>query len=130
MPTDDEISAFHSIVQTGGAASVEKALKANPALATAADKFGFQAIHLLDYTGFHDILSLLLNHGVDINAANDDGHTLLHVLIDPEFLPAVLEAGGGLTAKDNHGRTPLMLARTEHNNQDMIDALIEAGAKE
>jgi len=129
MPKDEETTTFHSMVQTGGVASVENALNKNPALATVEDNFGFQAVHMLDYTDFREILSLLLRYGADINAKNDAGHTLLHILIDPEFVPDVLGSGADLHAKDNQGRTPLMLAQTERN-QEMVEALIEAGAKE
>jgi len=128
VPSEEEVGAFHSLVQTAGVGSVEDALKNNPALATAEDKYGFQAIHVLDYSSFRAILSLLLRYGTDINAKNYAGHTLLHILIDSEFVPDVVEAGADLEAKDNQGRTPLLLALTEPDSYDMVRALLDAGS--
>lgn len=127
-PSLDEVQAFHTLVQTGGISSVQNALQKNPTLATATDQYEFQAIHFLDYIDFQKILSLLIDYGADINAQNDEGHSVLHMLIDSEFLPLVLSAGADLELRDNKGRTPLMLSLTEPDNFDMISALLQSGA--
>ncbi|MEM8848801.1 MAG: ankyrin repeat domain-containing protein [Pseudomonadota bacterium] len=127
-PTADDIRAFHALVQTGGAAAVERALMTDPALATATDRFGFQAIHLLDDADFEEILSLLLRHGADINAQNESGIALLHIVIDPEFIPIVLDLGADLELKDVQGRTPLLVALTEPDNFEVVRALLQGGA--
>ncbi|MDR7126416.1 ankyrin repeat domain-containing protein [Pseudotabrizicola sp. 4114] len=127
-PSADEVAAFHALVETGKASEVQAALRQYPALASAKGQFGFEAIHLLDYIDFEEKLLLLLQYGADIAAKNDDGHTLLHILIDPEFLPVVLREGGQLEIRDGEGRTPLMLALAEADNHDMIEALLTAGA--
>lgn len=128
QPSEDEVRAFHSVVQTGGAAAVERALKKNPALATAVGQNKFQAIHVLDYIDFSEILALLISYGADINAQNDYGHTLLHMLVDPEFVPIVLNSGADLEIRDKQGRTPLMSALTEPDSFEMVRALLAGGA--
>lgn len=128
QPRADEVIAFHAIVQTDGAAAVESALKKNPALATATDQYKFQAIHALDFIDFYEILAILINYGSDINAQTDSGHTLLHILTDPEFVSVVVDYGANLEIKDKQGRTPLRLALTEPNNFEMVKALLSVGA--
>lgn len=123
-----DIEAFFSLVQTGGATSVKNALSKNPALATATDSLGFQPIHMLDYTDFDKILGLLIGNGADINAQNDEGIGLIHILIDEQFLPAVLSAGADLELKDKSGRTPVMVWLTEPDGLLMVAALLQAGA--
>lgn len=127
-PTEGEIRVFHDAIPTADTSEIESMLQANPALAMARDPFGFQAIHLLDYIGFREKLALLVAYGADINARNDEGHAPLHILIDAEFLPDLLAAGADLELKDKQGRTPLLLALTEPGTEDMIAALLAAGA--
>ncbi len=129
QPTDAETDAFFALVQTGKVSAVERALKENPALATTPDRYQFQAIHVLDYIDFRQKLMLLIDHGADVNAKNDQGITLLHILIDPEFVPVVVSAGGDLEARDLQGYTPLMAALSRPDDSfEMVRALLEGGA--
>ncbi len=124
----DEIEAFFKLVQRGDVAGIEAALNAHPHLATARDRFEFQPIHVLDYANFEAVLAVLMRHGADINAVNDEGIALLHILIDSEFLPAVLAAGADIEQRDNLGRTPLLVHIEEPDSLDMVTALLDAGA--
>ena len=124
--TDVEI--FFSLIQSGEASAVEDALIKNPALATDIDKYGFQPIHVLDYIDFEEKLALLTRYGADINARNDEGIGLLHILIDTDFLPLVLLAGADLELKDELGRTPVMVYLTDSGGLSMVAALLGAGA--
>ncbi|MGH1367901.1 MAG: ankyrin repeat domain-containing protein [Maritimibacter sp.] len=123
-----DILAFHDLIATGAAQEVATALRTTPALATAADQYGFQAIHLLDYEEFHEKLALLLKAGADINAANDEGHTLLHVLIEPSFLSTLIHGGAKVDARDKFGRTPLMVHLTEPDGLAFLTGFLDAGA--
>lgn len=129
QPTEAETDAFFALVQTGEVSAVELALKKNPALAMTPDLYQFQAIHVLDYIDFRQKLELLIDHGADVNAQNDQGTTLLHILIDPEFVPVVVSAGGDLEAKDSQGYTPLMAALSRPDDSlEMVRALLGGGA--
>lgn len=123
--SDDEVS--HA-VQMGDLEAVETILDENPNRIRKRDAHGFLMIHLLDYTNFDPMLSLLMQRGANINATTPEGYTLLHVLIDPEFLPAALKAGANLEAQDVSGRTPLLVWLTEDEGEDMVEALLKAGA--
>lgn len=68
----------------------------------------------------------MIRHGADVNARKDDGHTLLHILIDPAFLTVVLAAGATLESRDDLGRTPLMVHVSEADNFSMVSALLGA----
>ena len=127
-PGPEDVDSFHRLVETGDVAAVADTLRDDPALAVAGNEFGFQAIHQLDYIGFEEKLALLLEYGADIGARNDEGITLLHVLIDAEFLPVVMKYGADLEARDLEGRTPLLVQLAEPDNRGMIEALLIAGA--
>ncbi|MGU3401649.1 ankyrin repeat domain-containing protein [Brucellaceae bacterium D45D] len=80
----DSIKKFHDAVQIGDVETVKAMLSAEPAFATPTDEHKFQPVHLLDMYFNPEILKLLLSNGADINAKNDDGITLLHIITDPE----------------------------------------------
>ncbi len=124
----DRLTAFYDAVALGSTEEMAALLKADPTLATQQDGFGFEAIHMLDYAGFDAKLKLLLANGADINAQNHDGIGLIHFLVDPEFLPAVLAAGADVDLRDKAGETPLMLFVQEPEGADMVAGLIVAHA--
>lgn len=127
-PSEDEVATFADLVAFGSVEEVADALAANPALATATDRFDFQPIHSLDYDGFAAKLDLLLAAGADINAKTDEGITLLHIVIDPGFIPALITRGADVNARDIRGRTPLMVHLTEAGGIDYLAPLLDAGA--
>lgn len=128
QPSGEDVDEFFASVATGGVSAVVTALSENPMLATATDKYGFQAVHVLGYIDFEKNLATLLERGADINSQNDEGIGLLHILIDTEFLPPVLLAGANLELKDELGRTPVMVHLTEPEGLSMVAALLQAGA--
>jgi ankyrin repeat protein len=83
------------------------------------------------------VLQLLLDHGANPNARDDNGSTPLHhsswweeyggthgTVEDTRLL---LKYGATIDSEDNKGRTPLQLA-LEHDRQDMAACLREHGA--
>ena len=92
-PQVDTVRAFHDAVHEGNVAEVRAMLKTNPALATSEDEYKFQPIHLMDMYFEPDILDLLLTAGADINAGNDEGVTILHIITDPDAVSALVEKG-------------------------------------
>lgn len=127
-PREGEVAAFFDLVAIGSVQEVAEALAKTPGLATAPDKYGFQPIHVLDDAAFDAKLDLLLAHGADINAKTDEGITLLHVVIDPEFIPALIRRGADVGARDNRGRTPLMVHLTEPDGIEYLGPLLDAGS--
>jgi ankyrin repeat protein len=123
------VERFHDAVAEGDRETVETMLAANPRLALAEGAFGFRPILLVDVFFDEGILDLLLANGADINARNDDGVTILHLITDPEAIGPLLERGADLEARDKQGWTPLMTqVVNQENGPDVVEALLEAGA--
>ena len=60
-----------------------------------------------------ECVRLSVEHGADINAANDAGQTALHLAAaqrDESFIRFLIAQGARLDAKDTQGRTPLDVA--------------------
>ncbi|MEW2353872.1 ankyrin repeat domain-containing protein [Spirillospora sp. NPDC029432] len=75
---------------------------------------------------------LLLDEGADAHVRDGRRRTLLHYLhkVDHrELLPRLLAAGLDLEARDRTGRTPLHLAAGEHGSEELVRALLAAGAR-
>jgi ankyrin repeat protein len=123
-----DLEVFFELVAVGPTSAVAASLAETPALATQRDASGFEAMHMLDYADFAPKLALLLANGAQINAQNEDGIALIHILIDPAFLPNVLAAGANIDLPDSMGRTPLMLFAQEPDGPAMVHALLAAGA--
>jgi ankyrin repeat protein len=89
--------------------------------------------------GHVDNMQLLLDHGADPNARDDDGSTPLHQSSwwkegnyaethgTVEGTRLLLKYGAIIDAEDNEGRTPLQLA-LEHRRNDIVACLKEHGA--
>ena len=86
-----------------------------------------------------DIVQVLLDHGADPNARDDDNSTPLHhsslwqkkgyltTRGTVEGTRLLLKYGAIIDAEDNEGRTPLQLA-LEHGRDDIAACLKEHGA--
>lgn len=74
----------------------------------------------------------LLDAGVDPHLRDGGRHTLLHVLplLDHTvLLPRLLKAGLDLEARDHRQRTPLSVAVSGRGPADLVQALLDAGAR-
>ncbi|CAH0282934.1 ankyrin repeat domain-containing protein [Agrobacterium fabrum] len=125
----DAVGAFHHAVQVGDVQTIRTMIAADPGLATSRDKFGFQPIHLLDMYPEEEVLNLLLKNGADINAANDEGVTILHIITDPDTVSLLVKRGANIEARDERGWTPLIMqANNQQNGPDVVAALLAQGA--
>ena len=101
------------------------------------DKTDKTAIVYAAGRGFPDIVDLLLDHGVDINARYGNDLTVLMWAAGysdeagtqdmEKVIKLLLDRGARLDDQDNRGRTPLMIA-AELNHTVAVDLLLARGA--
>ena len=65
------------MIENNDTSAIEKALMADPSLANANEGFD-QPIHIAAGDGKAEIVELLLRHGANVNAKDEDGRTPLH----------------------------------------------------
>jgi len=70
------------------------------------------ALHKAVAINIEPIVKVLLDHGADIDKADTDGTTALHIAVtrDIDILALLLERGANTRAMDARGRTPLHVA--------------------
>lgn len=77
-PTDDLSRQFFAALFLGEASRVETLLKRHPELATQPDGRGDLPIHHAARNGDTQIVEILIDHGADVNAITERGHTVLY----------------------------------------------------
>jgi len=75
-------------------------------------------------------IALLLDLGLDINAANDNGDTALHVAVTgrgaPEIVRVLIARGANLDAKNKRGQTPLAAAMASRKDLGPLIEILKA----
>jgi len=78
-----------------------------------------------------NVARLLLEHGADVDARDNDGLTALHTAVHfvwVEVVRVLLEHGANVGAEDKRGRTPLSLAKG-YRRDEIMKLLLEHGAQ-
>jgi hypothetical protein len=100
---------------------------------TIKDSAGMTPIHSLAIGGMcytpspKELIQLLMQKGVNINAKNHYGRTALNLLPHNNVVEALLALGADVNIPDSDGKTPLYYA-IEHNSSDLILLLCEHNA--
>ena len=87
----------------------------------------------LAYATTNEIAQFFLDQGLDINARDEDGYTLLIRSGEPFDRPSIaflLEHGADPNAKAKDGTTALKLAQGHFGHPEDVELLKKAGAKE
>ena len=75
-------------------------------------------------------ITLLLDRGFDLNAANDNGDTALHLAVvnrgSPEIVKFLIAKGANLKAQNKRGQTPLAAARASRKDLSHLIAILTA----
>ena len=87
---------------------------------------------LLKCTDYQDrsALKVLIDAGVDVNAKDHEGKTLLHTCKDRSIARILIDAGADVNAKDHEGQTPLYrkIGKPDIEDIAVLKCLIDAGA--
>jgi ankyrin repeat protein len=124
-----QVRAFLHLVRAGDVARVRKELARDAVLGKAADADGSTALHQAAGFGSMAVMTLLLEKGADVNAANRRGSTPLHWGIhDAGKVRLLLESGAKANAIQAEGRTPLFQAAVTGNGVAAMELLLAKGA--
>src|SRR5262249_20812227 len=88
---------------------VERIVGEQPEAVNEADDNGFTPLHGLAEEEHPDIAQFLIDRGADVNAANLDGITPLHLASSPLMAELFLRNGANLEARSRMGETPLLV---------------------
>ena len=96
---------------------------------------GSTVVHYAADSGSPEILSLLIEAGVNVNVANDGGYTPLHWAARGDFSRALesvevlLEADAAVNVRSETGSTPFAVALRRGDNRRMWPLFLRAGAE-
>jgi len=108
--------------------TVERILATHPEAVNEADEYGFTPLHGLAEEEHLDLAQYLIDRGADVNAANADGITPLHLAGSAEMAALLLENGARLETRSRSDDTPLLVLAGEPDREDAMEVLLEAGA--
>jgi ankyrin repeat protein len=128
-PTSAAFKNFYMAITRGDLAEVTTALQANPNFVRITAQPGSMApLHFIGGPGHRPIAERLIAAGADVNARDDSGKTPL-MIADAEVAELLLAKGATVDLRDNDGRTALhWAALSAIPRRGLIDLLLAHGA--
>ena len=128
-PADSVNQTGHSALQVAALTDqplmVEALLKRGASVNFRSDPGSNTALELAAHEGFADVMTILLDYGANVDAANSGGITALHQAAKAGNVDAVcvlVDSGANTNMEDLEGGTPLHAA-SSHNNGECVKAL-------
>lgn len=128
--------AVTELMKDGFDINTQLCLKSSRKFTVADKELSGTVLHLAAHFKRKYFIQALIAKGVDINATNNEGQTALHVAMLFSYRTwglhcsrPLIEHGINLNVKDNNGDTALDLCASSKQNKDLIQLLIDAGAK-
>jgi ankyrin repeat protein len=89
-------------------------------------------MYAIAHTHNEKIIQMLIDAGLDVNVANENGDTALMVAAlltkNPKIIEILVKAGADINAKDFEGTTALIQAAANNPEEAVLNALIAQGA--
>lgn len=124
----ERYETFYRAIERADVSTVRAALNEDAGLARMSGQFGLAPLHAAVSDYEPTIFSLLVEHGADPNALDEEEMTPLHVVQDPRAVAPLVAAGASVEARDAGDRTPLHVVLTEPDSAEVVEALLRAGA--
>ena len=112
-PLQSNAKSLHRSAEEGDIEAVKKHLAAGANKNVRAGKWRDTPLHRAAFWGYTEVVELLINNEVDVNAKDDYGCTPLHDAAEYshlEIAEMLIGRGPNMNALDNIGDTPLDLA--------------------
>ena len=112
-PLQSNAKALHRAAGEGDIEAVKEHLAAGTDKNVRVGKWGDTPLHRAAFWGYTEIVELLINNEVDVNAKDDYGCTPLHDAAEYghlEIAEMLIDRAPDVNALDNKGDTPLDLA--------------------
>jgi len=124
---------FIKAAKSGNLALLKMLLQNDKNLLEATDADGSTALHCATWKGHREVVALLIDAGIDVNAHNQNEHwgtTALHAAAHANqtaIAELLIKAGADVNAKDLAGKTPLHHT-TFHKANAAAKLLVKNGA--
>ena len=115
-PLQSNAKSLHRAAEEGDIEAVKKHLAAGANKNVRAGKWRDTPLHRAAFWGYTEIVELLINNEVDVNAKDKYGCTPLHDAAEYshlEIAEMLIDRAPDMNALDNNGDTPLDLANGE-----------------
>ena len=115
-PLQSNAKSLHRAAEEGDIEAVKKHLAAGANKNVRAGKWRDTPLHRASFWGYTEIVELLINNEVDVNAKDKYGCTPLHDAAEYshlEIAEMLINRAPDMNALDNNGDTPLDLANGE-----------------
>ena len=129
QPTDPKTAALVDAVRTQPAGVVAKLIVSSGDAVKMRDAAGSTLLHHSAGFGTVETMTLLIDAGADVNAANRRRSMPLHwALHDEAKVRLLLSRGAAVNAKQAEGRTPLYIAASMGHAGSLVRVLLDGGA--
>jgi ankyrin repeat protein len=127
---DPRAARIMDALRMGDGAAFARSLREDPEAARVKGAGGSTPLMFAALYGDGASVRQLIEHGADVNAANDAGATaLMWAMDDPDKARQLLEHGADPNAASIDNRTPLAIALGNKGSTAMVQLLLDHGAK-
>lgn len=130
MTKSNRISDFSDAVVYGDLDRVKELASEDKSIINSQDEYGFSALHNVMCEEQPETTEYIIENGADVNLANEDGVTPIHLACSVRNAEILLDNGADINLKSRNGNTPLhTLVSDGEERFEVIKFLISRGAE-